>query len=79
MRDPIAQKTRDEIIRLWLAGKQRDKIAALMKVSTGTTSNGVAEFENLIGVPTAYTLRTFATELRLQDITALQCAKGYRF
>ncbi len=79
MRNPIAQNVKQEIARLWLAGNQRDKIAVILKVSTGTTSNVIAEFENLIGAPTADTLRVLATELRLHGITALECAKGFRF
>ena len=67
-----------EVIRKWLGGEQRDKIASDMSMGAGTVSNIISEWKEEIGIPTANTLRVLATELKRLNINALQCAKGYR-
>lgn len=79
MRNPITESTRGEIVRLWLCGWQRDKIAGELNLGGGTVSNVISEWRAQIGDPTADALRTLAKELRGQNITSFQCAEASRF
>ena len=79
MREAISESTKEEIVRLWLAGWQRDRIAGALNLGGGTVSNVISELKSQIGTPTADALRTLAKELRGQNITALQCAEASRF
>ncbi|MDQ3970457.1 MAG: hypothetical protein M3227_02075, partial [Thermoproteota archaeon] len=74
----IPTHIKEEAIRKWLSGEQRDKIASDMSMGAGTVSNIIAEWKEEIGIPTADTLRVLATGLKRSNINALQCAKGYR-
>jgi hypothetical protein len=47
---------KEEIIRKWLGGEQRDKIASDMSMGAGTVSNIISEWKEEIGIPTADTL-----------------------
>src|SRR5918994_1795162 len=79
MREAISESTKGEIVRLWLAGWQRDRIAGALNLGGGTVSNVISEWRAQIGALTADALRTLAKELRGQNITALQCAEASRF
>jgi uncharacterized protein YjcR len=79
LRNPVSDKTKTEIVKLWLAGTQRDRIAEILNVSAGTTSNAISIWKQQLGVPTADALRVFGTELRESNITAIQCAEAFRF
>jgi hypothetical protein len=79
MREPIPESAKNEIVRLWLGGFQRDKIAAALNLGEGTVSKVTLELKSQMGTPTVDSLRTLAKELKSQNITALQCAEAYRF
>ena len=79
MREPISESSKEEIVRLWLGGLQRDIIAAALNLGAGTVSKVISELKSQIGTPTVDALRTLAKELKNQNITALQCAEAYRF
>jgi hypothetical protein len=78
MKESIPTHIKEEAVRKWLSGEQRDKIASDMSMGAGTVSNIISEWKEEIGIPTADTLRVLATELKRLNINALQCAKGYR-
>ena len=64
MRNPIKNDIKDEILRQWLLGLQRDRIATSLGVSVGAVSNIISQCKAQIGVPMADTLRDFSTQLR---------------
>src|SRR5215208_1185616 len=66
------------VIRKWLSGKQRDKIASDISMGAGTITNIISQWKKEIGIPTADTLRVLATELKGLNINASQCAKGFK-
>jgi len=78
MKDIVPTHIKEEVIRKWLSGEQRDKIASDMSMGAGTVSNIISEWKEENGIPTADTLRVLATGLKKLNINALQCAKGYR-
>jgi hypothetical protein len=78
MRQEVPPLIKEEVIRKWLNGEQRDKIASDMSLGAGTVSNIISQWKEEIGIPTANTLRDLATELKRLNINALQCANGCR-
>lgn len=79
MRQQLPTHIKEEVIRKWLSGEQRDKIASDISMGAGTVTNIISEWKEEIGIPTADGLRVLATELKRSNINASQCAKGYRF
>ena len=73
---PIGIK--EQVIRKWLSGEQRDKIASDISIAAGTVTKIISEWKEEIGIPTADALRVLATELKRLNINASQCAKGYK-
>lgn len=69
---------KEEVIRKWLSGEQRDKIASDISMGAGTVTNIISQWKEEIGIPTADTLRVLATELKRLNINASQCAKGFK-
>jgi hypothetical protein len=78
MRQQVPTHIKEEAIRKWLSGEQRDKIASDISMGAGTVTNIISEWKEEIGIPTADSLRVLATELKRSNINASQCAKGYR-
>jgi hypothetical protein len=78
MKDQVSYHIKEEVIRKWLSGEQRDKIASDMSMGAGTVTKIISEWKEEIGIPTADTFRILATELKRLNINASQCAKGYR-
>ncbi len=78
MKEKVPYHIKEEVIRKWLSGEQRDKIASDMSMGAGTVTKIISEWKEEIGIPTANTLRELAIELKRLNINALQCAKGYR-
>jgi hypothetical protein len=78
MKDRVPYHIKEEVIRKWLSGEQRDKIASDMSMGAGTVTKIISEWKEEIGIPTANTFRELAIELKRLNINALQCAKGYR-
>ena len=56
MKDTVPTHIKEEVIRKWLSGEQRDKIASDMSMGAGTVSNIISEWKEEIGIPTADTL-----------------------
>ena len=77
MRQRVPTPIREEIIRKWLSGEQRDKIASDISMGAGTVTNIISEWKEEIGIPTADTLRILATELKRLNINASQCVRGF--
>ena len=79
MRKPVADEIKSEIVRFWLIGLQRDRIAANLNIGAGTVSHEISEWKDRMGIPTAEALRDFSILLRTLNVTPLQCADGFRF
>ena len=79
MNKPIADEVKVEMIRLWLGGLQRDRIAMVLKVGAGTVSHVISEWKYQLGVPTAESLRILSIHLRGLDLSPIDCAEGCRF
>ena len=78
MRQQVPINIKEQVIRKWLSGEQRDKIASDISLGAGTVTNIISEWKEEIGIPTADTLRILATELKRLNINPSQCAKGYK-
>ena len=74
----IPSYTEECIIQYWLRGDTRDKIAQAFEASQGTVSNIIAKFRKNLGSYVADALREFGKELRRQNMTADNCAIGFR-
>jgi hypothetical protein len=64
MRRHVPIHIKEEVIRKWLSGEQRDKIASDIPMGAGTVTNIISEWKQEISTPTADTLRDLATELK---------------
>ena len=78
MRQQVPTHIKEEVIRKWLSGEQRDKIASDISMGAGTVTNIISKWKEEIGIPTADTLRILATEFKRLNINASQCAKGFK-
>ena len=78
MRQQVPTHIKEVVIRKWLSGEQRDKIASDISMGAGTVTNIISKWKEEIGIPTADTLRILSTELKRLNINASQCAKGFK-
>ena len=74
----ISDDTRNQVIREWLAGEPRDKIASDTELSAGTITNIVRDWRHQLGYPTADALRQLAIDLKRLGISTIDCAIGFR-
>jgi hypothetical protein len=74
----ISQETRNQVIREWLAGEPRDKIASDTELAAGTITNIVHDWRHELGYPTADALRQLAIDLKRLGISTTNCAIGFR-
>jgi hypothetical protein len=74
----ISDETRNQVIREWLAGEPRDKIASDTELAAGTVTNIVRDWRHKLGYPIADALRQLAIDLKRQDISTTDCAIGFR-
>jgi hypothetical protein len=74
----ISDETRNQVIREWLAGEPRDKIASDTELAAGTITNIVRDWRHKLGYPIADALRQLAIDLKRQDISTTDCAIGFR-
>ena len=74
----ISHDTRNQVIREWLAGEPRDKIASDTELAAGTVTNIVRDWRHKLGYPIADALRQLAIDLKRQGISTTDCAIGYR-
>ncbi|MGI0050408.1 MAG: hypothetical protein ACRD8K_01610, partial [Nitrososphaeraceae archaeon] len=78
MRLPIPEHMKSAVIDSWLMGKTRDNIASEFNVSTGSVSNIIEQWQNMIGVYNANNLRGLGLALKKAEISPVQCADGFR-
>ncbi|HEY7571475.1 MAG TPA: hypothetical protein VH796_08900 [Nitrososphaeraceae archaeon] len=78
MREKASDMVKENVIRLWLQGYQRDSIANELHLGTGTVSSIVLEWRSNIGIPDVGSIRQFATELHGLGLSASECALGCR-
>ncbi len=57
---------------------QRDRIVDKLNVSAGTVSHTVSEWRDRLGAPLAEEVRDLCVIAKTQNVTLLQCAKGFR-
>src|SRR5918996_1549945 len=74
----ISHDTRNQVIREWLAGESRDKIASDTELAAGSITNIVRDWRHELGYPTADALRQLAIDLKRLGISATDCAIGFR-
>jgi hypothetical protein len=74
----ISHDTRNQVIREWLAGEPRDKIASDTELAAGTITNVVRDWKHELGYPTADALRQLAIDLKRLGISTTDCAIGFR-
>ena len=78
MRIPILEHIKSAVIDAWLMGKIRDEIASEYNISTGSVSNIIEQWQNMIGVYDTNNLRELGLGLKKTKITPVQCADGLR-
>ena len=66
------------VIKQWLEGVQRDKIAANNGLSAGAVTNVVNEWRRGLGATVIDDLRELGVTFRKAGITPAQCALGFR-
>jgi hypothetical protein len=74
----IPHDIQNHVIRQWLAGEARDKIANDSQLAAGTVSNIIGKWRHELGYPTADALRQLAIDLKRLGITTTECAVGFR-
>jgi hypothetical protein len=78
MKIPIPEHIKSGIIVAWLKGETRDNIASEFNISTGSVSNIIEQWQNMIGVYDAKNLRELGLGLKKAGITPRQCVDGLR-
>lgn len=78
MRLPTSEHIKSAVIDAWLMGKTRDNIASEFNVSTGSVSNIIEQWQNMIGVYNANQLRELGLALKKTGLSPVQCADGLR-
>ena len=69
MRLPTPEHIKSAVIDAWLRGKIRDNIALEFNISTGSVSNIIEQWQNMIGVYDANNLRDLGVALKKAKIT----------
>jgi hypothetical protein len=78
MKSPIPEHIKSAVIHAWISGKTRDKIASEYNIGTGSVSNIIDQWKNMIGVFDANSLRELGLALKKAEITPVQCVDGLR-
>ena len=78
MKISIHEHIKSGIKDAWLMGKTRDNIASEFNVSTGSVSNIIEQWQNMIGLFDANSLRDLGLALKKTGITPVQCVDGLR-
>src|ERR671933_463409 len=74
----VPDHVRSLVIRQWLEGVQRDKIAGNNGVSAGAVTNVINEWRTGLGAAMIDDLRELGVTFRKVGITPAQCALGFR-
>ena len=74
----IREDIKSLVIQAWLMGKSRETIATDFQISTGTVSNIVDQWRNMIGSYDANNLRELASGLKKSRISPHECSNSLR-
>ncbi len=74
----ISQSVNSIVIKEYLNGTSRDKIAQIAGISSGKTSNIIKDWKNKIDLPDVEEVRDFSIEVKKAGLSIGQCAQGYR-
>ena len=74
----IPNETKTAIIRLYLNGVSRNKIAEKLRIGAGTATNIINEWRDSLSYPDADALRELSTNLKRFAMDVSQCARGFR-
>ena len=78
MKLPTPEHIKSAVIDAWLMGKTRDNIASEFNISTGSVSNIIEQWQNMIGGYDANNLRELGLALKKAGTSPVQCANGLR-
>lgn len=74
----LGNNMKSEVIRQWLAGHQRDKIALDCDISAGAVTNVIQEWSTGLGDRIAAQLRDLSVILRKVGMNPVQCGTCLR-
>ena len=74
----IDQNVKSLVIKEYLNGTSRDKIAQIAGISAGTTSSIIKDWKYGINMPNVEQVRDFSIEVKKAGMSIGQCAQGYR-
>lgn len=74
----ISESMRNIVIKEWLKGNHRDKIAVQTGLSGGTVSNIIGEWKDRLGNYEIEEMREFSVMCRKAGITPSQCVPAFR-
>ena len=72
------QSVNSKVIKVYLNGTSRDKIAQIAGISSGKTSNIIKDWKNKIDILDVKEVRDFSIEVKKAGLSIGQCAQGYR-
>ena len=74
----MASSVSSIVIKEYLKGTSRDKIAQIAGLFSGTASNIIKEWTNKIDIPNVEEVRNFSILVKKAGLSIGQCAQGYR-
>jgi len=74
----ISESMKNMVIKEWLKGNHRDRIAVQTGLSSGTVSNIIREWGDRLGNYEVEEMREFSVMCRKADITPSQCVQAFR-
>jgi chromosome segregation ATPase len=78
MRPKLPEKTREEVITLWLLGFPRDQIASNLNISGGSVTNTVENWKEHLDKGEADALRVLGKSIRASGLSPSEYAAGTR-
>ena len=72
----ISESMKNMVIKEWLKGNHRDRIAVQTGLSSGTVSNIIREWGDRLGNYEVEEMREFSVMCRKADITPSQCVQA---
>ena len=72
------QSVHSIVIKEYLNGTSRDKIAQIAGISSGKTSSIIKDWKNKMDIPNVEEVRNFSIEVKKSGLSIGQCAQGYR-
>ncbi|MGH9988167.1 MAG: hypothetical protein ACRD8W_29880, partial [Nitrososphaeraceae archaeon] len=74
----ISESMKNMVIKEWLKGNHRDRIAVQTGLSSGTVSNVIREWGDRLGNYEVEEMREFSVMCRKADIIPSQCVQAFR-